>query len=69
MEEIVIVGAVRTPIGKFGGSLARTPASDLGAVHIRVGERLSDKNSYLLDCLEMHAAGELRKKIEEKKKP
>ncbi len=35
MEDIVIVGAVRTPIGKFGGSLAKTPASDLGALVIR----------------------------------
>src|SRR5262245_18194088 len=35
MEEIVIVGAARTPIGKFGGSLAKTPASDLGAIVIR----------------------------------
>ena len=24
MEEIVIVGAARTPIGKFGGTLAKT---------------------------------------------
>jgi acetyl-CoA C-acetyltransferase len=35
MEEIVIVGAARTAIGKFGGTLARTPASDLGAHVIR----------------------------------
>src|SRR5262247_1577711 len=35
MEEIVIVGAARTPIGKFGGSLAKTPASELGALVIR----------------------------------
>jgi len=35
MEEIVIVGAVRTPIGKFGGTLAKTPAADLGALVIR----------------------------------
>ena len=35
MEEIYLVGAARTPIGKFGGSLARTPASDLGALVIR----------------------------------
>ncbi|HZQ74250.1 MAG TPA: acetyl-CoA C-acetyltransferase [Burkholderiales bacterium] len=35
MEEIVIVGAARTAIGKFGGSLARIPASDLGAMVIR----------------------------------
>ncbi|HEV7477442.1 MAG TPA: acetyl-CoA C-acetyltransferase [Burkholderiales bacterium] len=35
MEDIVIVGAARTAIGKFGGSLAKTPASDLGALIIR----------------------------------
>jgi acetyl-CoA C-acetyltransferase len=35
MEEIYIVGAARTPIGKFGGSLAKTPASELGALIIR----------------------------------
>ncbi|HEY4637408.1 MAG TPA: acetyl-CoA C-acetyltransferase [Burkholderiales bacterium] len=31
MEDIVIVGAARSAIGKFGGTLAKTPASDLGA--------------------------------------
>src|SRR3982750_53312 len=35
MEEIYIVGAVRTPIGKFGGTLAKTPAADLGALVIK----------------------------------
>ncbi|MEW6693336.1 Acetyl-CoA acetyltransferase [Tepidimonas thermarum] len=35
MEDIVIVGAVRTAIGKFGGTLAKTPATDLGATVIR----------------------------------
>jgi acetyl-CoA C-acetyltransferase len=35
MEEIYIVGAARTPIGKFGGSLAKMPASELGALIIR----------------------------------
>jgi acetyl-CoA C-acetyltransferase len=35
MEEIYIVGAARTPIGKFGGTLARMPAADLGALVIR----------------------------------
>src|SRR3954468_2249755 len=35
MEDIYIVGAVRTPIGKFGGALAKTPASELGALVIR----------------------------------
>jgi acetyl-CoA C-acetyltransferase len=31
MEDIVIVGAARTAIGKFGGSLASVPAAKLGA--------------------------------------
>jgi len=31
MDDVLIVGAVRTAIGKFGGTLARIPASDLGA--------------------------------------
>jgi len=35
MEEIVIVGAARTAIGKFGGSLASIPAAKLGAHIIR----------------------------------
>jgi acetyl-CoA C-acetyltransferase len=33
--EIVIVAAARTAVGKFGGSLARTPATELGAAVIR----------------------------------
>ena len=35
MQDIVIVSAARTAVGKFGGSLAKTPASDLGAIAIR----------------------------------
>ncbi len=35
MEDILIVGAGRTAIGKFAGTLARTPASELGAHVIR----------------------------------
>src|SRR5216110_2557427 len=35
MTDIVIAGAVRTAIGKFGGSLAKTPAPELGAIAIR----------------------------------
>jgi acetyl-CoA C-acetyltransferase len=34
MTDIVIVGAVRTAIGKFGGALAKTPAPELGAIVI-----------------------------------
>jgi len=34
MNEVVIAGAVRTPIGTFGGAFADTPATELGAVAI-----------------------------------
>ena len=34
MEDIVIVSAARTAVGKFGGSLAKTPATELGAAII-----------------------------------
>ncbi len=33
--EIVIVAAARTAVGKFGGTLAKTPASELGAAVIK----------------------------------
>ena len=35
MEDIVIVSAVRTAVGKFGGSLAKIPATELGAIVIK----------------------------------
>jgi acetyl-CoA C-acetyltransferase len=35
MQDIVIVSAVRTAVGKFGGSLAKVPASELGAIVIK----------------------------------
>ncbi|RDI22056.1 acetyl-CoA acetyltransferase [Pseudacidovorax intermedius] len=35
MEDIVIVSATRTAIGKFGGSLAGIPATELGAIVIK----------------------------------
>jgi len=31
MNEVVIVAALRTPVGKFGGALAKVAASELGA--------------------------------------
>ncbi|MES2975537.1 MAG: acetyl-CoA C-acetyltransferase [Pseudomonadota bacterium] len=34
MEDIVIVSAARTAVGKFGGSLAKIPATELGAAVI-----------------------------------
>src|SRR5690349_20108493 len=35
MESVFIASAVRTPIGKFGGSLANTSAADLGVAAVR----------------------------------
>lgn len=35
MEDIVIVSAARTAVGKFGGSLAKVPATELGAAVIK----------------------------------
>ena len=35
MSDIVIAGALRTGIGKFGGGLAKVSAPDLGATVIR----------------------------------
>src|SRR3954466_15999541 len=37
MEDIVIVSAVRTAVGKFGGSLAKIPATELGSIAIKAG--------------------------------
>ncbi len=35
MEDIVIVSAARTAVGKFGGTLAKSPATELGAAVIK----------------------------------
>ena len=35
MEDIVIVSAARTAVGKFGGSLAKVSATDLGSIAIK----------------------------------
>ena len=35
MEDIVIVSAARTAVGKFGGALSKMPATELGAIVIR----------------------------------
>ena len=35
MEDVVIVSAARTAVGKFGGSIAKVPAQELGATVIR----------------------------------
>ena len=35
MEDVVIVSAARTAVGKFGGAIAKVAAPDLGATVIR----------------------------------
>jgi acetyl-CoA C-acetyltransferase len=35
MQDVVIVAAGRTAVGKFGGSLAKIPAAELGAIVIK----------------------------------
>ena len=35
MTDVVIIGAARTAIGSFGGTLANVPAADLGAIVIK----------------------------------
>jgi acetyl-CoA C-acetyltransferase len=50
MTDIVIVAAARTAVGKFGGTLAKTPAAELGAIVIKAlleraklnGEQISE---------------------------
>jgi acetyl-CoA C-acetyltransferase len=35
VEDIVIIAAARTAVGKFGGTLAATPATELGAIVVK----------------------------------
>lgn len=50
LNDIVVISAVRTPMGKFGGTLKDTPSFDLGAVAIKealkraslTGEQIND---------------------------
>lgn len=41
-REIVITGAARTPLGKFGGGLSANPATQLGAVALRAAVERSE---------------------------
>ncbi len=48
-NEVVIVGAARTPIGKFMGSLSAIPAPQLGAVAVREAVRRAGVDPALVD--------------------
>jgi acetyl-CoA C-acetyltransferase len=45
MEEVFVLSAVRTPIGKYGGGLASVPPSDLAAKVVREAVSRSDVES------------------------
>lgn len=56
MKEVVIVSAVRTPMGSFGGSLKDIPATKLGAVAIKAaiekaGIQPTDVQDVLMGCV------------------
>jgi acetyl-CoA C-acetyltransferase len=56
VEQAVIVGALRTPVGKFGGQFKDVPATDLGAtaaraVLERTGVAPEDVQEVLLGCV------------------
>ncbi len=63
MQEIVLAGAVRTPIGRMGGSLAGTPVADLGAIVIRealkrAGIAVEQVDEVLMGCVLQAAQGQ-----------
>lgn len=49
MKEVVIVSAVRTPIGSFGGKLSSVPATKLGATAIKAAISKAGINPELVD--------------------
>src|ERR1700760_3917036 len=49
MEDIVIVSGVRTPVGKFQGSLSDFSATQLGAIAVREAVRRANLDPALID--------------------
>ena len=45
MKKIVIASACRTAIGKFGGTLANVPATELGSIVIKEDRKSTRLNS------------------------
>ena len=63
MKEVVIVSAVRTPIGSFGGSLSTVPAQTLGAIVIeealsRAGIEKDKVDQVIMGCVLQAGAGQ-----------
>ena len=60
MNDVYILSAARTAIGKFGGGLSTVPATDLGATAIRAAvERLAgpDQMGDLFKVLAVGSSG------------
>ena len=62
MREVVVAGAVRTPIGKFGGSLAGLTAADLGVSVVsealrRAGVRPNQVDETTFGCARQAGGG------------
>ena len=62
-KEVVLAGAVRTPIGKFGGTLAGVSAADLGAIVIkealsRAGVAPGQVDEVMMGCILQTAQGQ-----------
>ena len=60
----VILGAVRTPFGKFGGSLAPVSAVDLGAIAMteamkRAGIDKNDVTHTMMGCVVQAGLGQV----------
>ncbi len=63
MSDVVIVSAVRTPVGSFNGALSSLPASDLGKIAIeaavsRAGLQPADVDEVILGQVLQAAAGQ-----------
>ncbi|MGL6201808.1 MAG: acetyl-CoA C-acetyltransferase [Lachnospiraceae bacterium] len=63
MSNVVIAGAVRTAIGKFGGTLSGTPVAELGSVVIgeaihRTGIKPTDVDEVLMGCVLQSGQGQ-----------
>lgn len=62
-KEVVLAGAVRTPIGKFGGSLQGIPVAELGAIVIkealeRAGVKPEQVDEVWMGCILQAAQGQ-----------
>jgi acetyl-CoA C-acetyltransferase len=57
-RDVVIVGAARTPIGKFQGAYKDVPATDLGAAAVRAAVARAGIDGALVDeCIMGNVVG------------